>query len=90
MSVSIDHELAEDEHAVAAVDRRLDELAERDELARVLVAELAREAEQARIAGRLTQPREAREDLDAGSSRCPARSTSPMTCARTSLERRLL
>ena len=44
--------------------RRLDELAQRDELARVLVAELARQAEQARIARRLPQAREAREDLD--------------------------
>ena len=41
-----------------------DELAQRDELAGVLVAELARQAEEARIARRLTQPREAGEDLD--------------------------
>ncbi len=41
-----------------------DEVAQRDELARVLVAELARESEEARIAGRLAQPREAGEDLD--------------------------
>ncbi len=58
------HELAEDEDLVPALDRRLHELAQRHELARVVVAELARQPEQARIARRLPQPREAREDLD--------------------------
>src|SRR5262249_55203851 len=53
-----------DEHPVPALDRRLHEVAQRDELARVLVAELPREPEQARIARRLAQPREAREDHD--------------------------
>ena len=42
----------------------LDELAQRDELARVLVAELARQTEQAWIARGLTEAREPGEDLD--------------------------
>src|SRR5207248_2168624 len=57
-------ELAEDEDLVSAFDRRLYELAKRDELARIFVAELTRKAEQARIAGGLTKTCEAREDLD--------------------------
>ena len=57
-------ELAEDEDAVPAFDARLDELAQRHELPRVFVAELAREPEEPRIARRLTEAREPREDLD--------------------------
>jgi hypothetical protein len=49
---------------VPALDAGLHELAQRHELARVLVGELARQPEQPRVARRLTEPREAGEDLD--------------------------
>src|SRR5439155_25895384 len=57
-------ELREDEHPVAALVRLAHELAQRGELAAVVVLELARQVQQARIARDLTKPREAREDLD--------------------------
>ncbi len=44
--------------------RGLDEIAQRDELAGVLVAELARKPEEARVAGRLAKTGQASEDLD--------------------------
>ena len=60
-------ELAEDEDLVPAFDRGLHELAQRHELAGVLVAELARQPEEARIARGLTESREAGQDLDVAS-----------------------
>src|SRR6185369_1394252 len=57
------HELAEDEDLVPTLDGVRDELPDRDELARVIVAELPRQAEQPRVAGRLPEAGEAGEDL---------------------------
>ena len=84
MSCSIDHELAEDEHLVPALRLRSMSSRSATSLPESSSVNVARQPEQPRIAGRLPEPREAGEDLDAGSSATPSRSTSPRTCARTS------
>src|SRR5207244_9244975 len=58
------NELAEDEDLVAAGLALVDQLAQRHELAAVLVRELARYPEQARVASGLAQLREAREAVE--------------------------